>query len=55
MDISGVKSIHLNDVYFPVLYKELAAQADASSASTTPILPGEQSISMTVQVVFFMS
>ena len=52
MDISGVKSIHLNDVYFPVLYKELAAQADASGASTTPILPGEQSISMTVQVVF---
>jgi uncharacterized protein YggE len=55
MDISGVKSIHLNDVYFPVLYKELAAQVDASGASTTPILPGEQSISMTVQVVFFMS
>jgi uncharacterized protein len=55
MDISGVKSIHLNDVYFPVLYKEPATQADGSGASTTPILPGEQSISMTVQIVFFMS
>jgi uncharacterized protein YggE len=55
MDISGVKSIQVNDVYFPVLYKELAAQADGSGASTSPILPGEQSIAMTVQVVFFMS
>jgi len=51
MEISGVKSINLNDVYFPVFYKELA-QADGMS---TPILPGQQEISMTVQVTFLMS
>ena len=52
MEISGVKSINLNDVSFPVFYKEFA-QADGMS--TTPILPGQQEISMTVQVTFFMS
>ena len=51
MEITGVKSINLNDVYFPVFYKEVA-QADAMS---TPILPGQQEISMTVQVSFLMS
>jgi len=51
MEISGVKSINLDDVYFPVFYKEVA-QADATS---TPILPGQQEISMTVQVTFLMS
>lgn len=52
MEITGVKSINLNDVYFPVFYKELA-QADG--ATSTPILPGQQEISMTVQVTFLMS
>lgn len=52
MEITGVKSINLNDVYFPVFYKELA-QADG--ASSTPILPGQQEISQTVQVTFVMS
>lgn len=52
MEITGVKSINLNDVYFPVFYKELA-QADG--ASSTQILPGQQEVSMTVQVTFLMS
>jgi uncharacterized protein YggE len=52
MEISGVKSINLNDVYFPVFYKELA-QADAGAS--IPILPGQQEVSMTVQVIHFMS
>lgn len=52
MEITGVRSINLNDVYFPVFYKELA-QADG--ASSTPIIPGEQEISQTVQVTFVMS
>jgi uncharacterized protein YggE len=52
MDISGVKSINLNDVFFPVFYKDFAAEANGAS---TPILPGQQQISMTVQVTFFMS
>jgi uncharacterized protein YggE len=53
MDISGVKSINLNDVYFPVFYKDVAQEA--SGSSTTPILPGQQQVSMTVQVTFLMS
>jgi uncharacterized protein len=51
MNITGVKSINLNDVYFPVFYKELSLAGGAS----TPILPGQQEVSMTVQVTFFMS
>ena len=52
MNVSGVKSINLNDVSFPVFYKDFAAEA---SGASTPILPGQQQISMTVQVTFFMS
>jgi uncharacterized protein YggE len=52
MNVSGVKSINLNDVFFPVFYKDFAAEA---SGASTPILPGQQQISMTVQVTFFMS
>jgi uncharacterized protein YggE len=52
MNITGVKSINLNDVSFPVFYKDFAAEA---SGASTPILPGQQQISMTVQVTFFMS
>ena len=53
MEITGVKSINLNDVHFPVFYKEFAQSADG--ASSTPILPGEQQISMNVQVSLFRS
>ena len=52
MDVSGVKSINLNDVFFSVFYKDFAAEANGAS---TPILPGQQQISMTVQATFFMS
>jgi uncharacterized protein YggE len=52
MEITGVKSIHLNDVYFPVFYKDVAQEA---SGASTPILPGQQQVSMTVQVTFRMS
>ena len=51
MEITGVKSISLNDVYFPVFYKDFATAEGAS----TPILPGQQEISQTVQVTFLMS
>jgi len=51
MEITGVKSINLNEVYFPIFYKEFA-QADGTPTS---ILPGLQEISMTVQVTFLMS
>ena len=52
MSIDGVKSINLNDVYFPVFYKELAQSADGAS---TPIVPGQQEISQSVQVTFIMN
>lgn len=52
MEITGVKSINLNDIYFPYFYKEFSV---ADGASSTPILPGQQEISMTVQVIFRMS
>lgn len=51
MEITGVKSISLNDVYFPFFYKDFALE----SAGSTPILPGQQEISQSVQVTFVMS
>lgn len=53
MEITGVKSINLNDVSFPVFYRDFA-QSTAEGGST-PILPGPQEISQTVQVTFLMS
>ncbi len=50
MEVIGVKSISLNDVYFPVFYRELVADG----AIGTPILPGQQQVTMTVQAVFTM-
>ncbi len=51
MQVVAVKSISLNDVYFPVFYRELAAHGDSS----TSILPGQREVTMIVQVVFTMS
>ncbi len=51
MEVSGVQSINLNDVYFPVMYRESAVFA---SASPTQILPGQQEVSMSVSVTFFI-
>jgi uncharacterized protein YggE len=50
MEVKGVKSISLNDVFFPVLYRDFAVAEGAS----TPVLPGQQEVSMTVQVDFLM-
>jgi uncharacterized protein YggE len=52
MEISGVQSINLNDVYFPIYYKGVADSA--SQSVPTPIIPGEQEVSMSVTVTFFM-
>lgn len=52
MEITGVKSINLNDIYFPVFYKDFAV---VEGASSTPILPGQQEVSMMVHVTFVMS
>ena len=52
MKTNEVKSINLNDVYFPVFYKDFGS---AEAASSTQILSGQQEISMTVQVTLLMS
>jgi uncharacterized protein len=58
MTISGVQSATLNPIDFPVYSMDLregaAAQAESVSAPT-PILPGEQEVSTTVSVVFYLS
>lgn len=52
MKITGVKSINLNEVYFPVFYKDFAL---AEGMASTQVLPGVQEVSQTVQVTFVMS
>lgn len=49
-EITGVKSINLNDVFFPPIYYGRAAEL-----SSTQILPGQQEVTMTVNVVYFAS
>ncbi len=47
LKIIGVKSVQVNEGYQPILYRAIEAYS-----STTPILPGEQQVSISVQVVF---
>jgi uncharacterized protein len=58
MTLSDVQSATLNPIDFPVysvgLREGAAAQADSVSAPT-PILPGQQEVSTTVSVVFYLS
>ncbi len=55
MNVTGVQSINLNDVYFPVIYKDFAeAAVGGSPVPSTQILPGQQQVTMNVQVVFTM-
>ena len=49
-EITGIKSINLNDVSFPPFY-----YARAEELSSTQILPGQQEVTMTVNVVYFAS
>jgi uncharacterized protein YggE len=52
MQIVGVKSINLNDVYFPVYsYDRVALE---SAAAPTPILPSQQQVSASVSVTFLI-
>ncbi len=53
MEVIGVKSINLNDVYFPVFYRDVALES-SGGASTTQILPGQQQVSMSVSVIYFV-
>lgn len=49
MHVSGVKSISLDNVFFPPFY------ARAEELSSVQLLPGQHQVSATVQVVFRMS
>jgi hypothetical protein len=50
MQVSGIQSINLSDVHFPVFSRGVELQA-----ANTQILPGEQEVSMTVSVVYNLS
>jgi uncharacterized protein YggE len=52
--VIGVQSISLNDVYFPIFYKNLDQAAPAGSGAPTPILPTEQEVTTTVNMVFYL-
>lgn len=54
MQIVGVKSINLNDVYFPVYSYDRATFAVAEAAAPTPILPSQQQVSASVSVTFII-
>jgi uncharacterized protein YggE len=59
MTVSGVQSAILNPIDFPVysvgLREGAAAEAADSVSAPTPILPGQQEVSTTVSVVFYLS
>jgi uncharacterized protein YggE len=54
MNVTGVQSINLGDVYFPVAYRNFSEAAVGGAPVPTPILPGQQQVTMNVQVVFTM-
>jgi uncharacterized protein YggE len=51
MGVDRVKSINLNDVQFPVFAKEVSVAQDGG----TQILPGQQEVTMTVNVVYIIT
>lgn len=57
MQVSGVQSVNLNDIYFPIPYSAMTAAPVAASGSNVPtqILPGEQDVTATINIVYFMS
>lgn len=59
MSISQVQSVDLNEVFFPLFRSGLAEFSTAGAAENvpvpTPTLPGEQDVSTTVSVVFYMN
>jgi hypothetical protein len=56
MTVSGVQSATVNPIDFPVFSLGLQEGARADSVSApTQILPGQQEVSTTVSVVFYIS
>jgi uncharacterized protein len=57
MQVSGIQSMSLNDAFLPVLSGRAELQATTTAEASTPntqILPGEQEVTMTVNVVYFV-
>ncbi|MEO9319965.1 MAG: SIMPL domain-containing protein [Nitrososphaera sp.] len=54
MAVSGVQSVNLNDVYFPI-YSARVDHAAGLAATPTPIQAGQQDITTNVSVVFYFS
>ena len=52
--VSGVHSINLNEVHFPAYYGRTAAEGDLA-VTQTALLPGEQQVSTTINVIYYMS
>jgi hypothetical protein len=53
LEVSGVKSVNLNDVYFP--YFSSGFDESLRDGAATKLLPGEQEVTMTVSVTYHMS
>lgn len=51
MGVDRVKSISLNDVYFPVFARDISVAQEGG----TQILPGQQEVTMTVNVVYIIA
>jgi uncharacterized protein YggE len=54
MEVSGVKAINLNDVQFPFFSSGLDTSFREGGIAPT-LLPGEQQVTMTVSVVYYLS
>lgn len=54
MQIIGVKTVNLNDVYYPVYRYDRVAFAEDGAAPPTPILPSEQQVSASISVTFLI-
>lgn len=54
MQVSGVQSVNLSDVQFPI-YARSAEASPLASSVPTEILPGEQEVSTNVNIIFYMS
>ena len=55
MQVSGVQSVNLNDVYFPVYSVNYPSAKMAEMNAPTPIVSGPQDVSTTVNIVYYLS
>lgn len=56
MHVSGVQTVSLNDVYFPIPYTPYLAKTAAEGADIgTQILPSEQEVTATLSIIYYMA